>query len=98
MQDPLQKTTTGQVLSPADISVLHVLINQQGRIISRATIQRLADLDSVSARRVDASIVALRRRLGAEAVVTVRRRGWMLADHAVGPATELLALQIELPR
>jgi DNA-binding winged helix-turn-helix (wHTH) protein len=55
----------------------------------------MAGLDSVSTRRVDASIVVLRRILGAEAVITVRRRGWMLTDDAVAATEELLARQIE---
>ena len=81
-------------LSQTDCGVLQVLLSQHGRIIGRDTIQRLAGLDSVSTRRVDASIVVLRRILGAEAITTVRRRGWMLADDAVTASTQLLAHQI----
>ena len=81
-------------LSQTDCGVLQVLLGQHGRIIGRDTIQRIAGLDSVSTRRVDASIVVLRRILGAEAITTVRRRGWMLADDAVAASTELLAHQI----
>ena len=82
-------------LSQTDCGVLRVLLSQHGRIISRDTIQRMAGLDSVSTRRVDAAIVLLRRILGADAVTTVRRRGWMLADDAVAATEELLAHQIE---
>ena len=81
-------------LSQTDCGVLQVLLGQHGRIIGRDTIQRIAGLDSISTRRVDASIVVLRRILGAEAITTVRRRGWMLADDAVAASTELLARQI----
>ena len=82
-------------LSQTDCGVLRVLLSQHGRIISRDTIQRMAGLDSVSTRRVDAAIVVLRHILGADAVTTVRRRGWMLADDAVPATEELLAHQIE---
>jgi DNA-binding winged helix-turn-helix (wHTH) protein len=87
--------TNWPALSQTDCGVLHVLLSQHGRIISRDTIQRMAGLDSVSARRVDASIVVLRRILGTHAVITVRRRGWMLADDAVAASTELLARHVD---
>ncbi|KGA14119.1 hypothetical protein GM51_17995 [freshwater metagenome] len=85
-------------LSQTDCGVLRVLLSQHGRIISRDTIQRIAGLDSVSTRRVDASIVVLRRILGTEAIITVRRRGWMLADDAVAATEELLAHQIDITK
>lgn len=88
--------TPWPTLSQTDCGVLRVLLGQHGRIISRDTIQRMAGLDSVSTRRVDASIVVLRRILGTEAVITVRRRGWMLTDEAVAATEELLAQQIDI--
>jgi len=83
-------------LSQTDLAVLKVLIESPGRIVGRETIVRRAGLDSVSMRRADASIVVLRRILGADSIVTVRRRGWMLAAEYQAHASTLAAGQIEL--
>jgi DNA-binding winged helix-turn-helix (wHTH) protein len=90
-----QVQTTG-VLSETDLSILRVLSDSQGRIVSRESILRLAGLDNVSARRADASLVVLRKVLGADSVITVRRRGWMLSDEAHKAAVKLLAREISL--
>jgi DNA-binding winged helix-turn-helix (wHTH) protein len=47
-------------------------------------------------RRADASIVVLRRILGADSIITVRRRGWMLAAEFQAQATSLMDTPIEL--
>ncbi|MEY3806735.1 MAG: Transcriptional regulatory protein terminal [Actinomycetota bacterium] len=66
--------------------MLRVLFDASGKVLSRDTVMRKAGLDAASARRVDSSIVVLRRALGPDAIRTVRRRGWMLteigAEHA----------------
>ena len=93
VDEPSKNADAKPMLSGTDLQVLRVLIHQQGRIISRDTIQRMAEFDSVSARRVDASIVVLRRHLGPDAVLTVRRRGWMLAESSLESATDLLSHQ-----
>ena len=84
------------VLSATDRAILQVLTESRDRVVSRDSLLRLAGIDNVSARRADASLVVLRKVLGAENVITVRRRGWMLSDEAHKAAVELLAHEIEL--
>jgi DNA-binding winged helix-turn-helix (wHTH) protein len=67
-------------LSPTEMKVLRVLWDSQGKVLSRETLMRKAGLDVSSARRVDSSMVVLRRVLGPDSVRTVRRRGWMLTE------------------
>jgi len=69
-----------QSLSSTDVKVLRVLWESQGRVLSRETLMRKAGLDARSARRVDSSIVVLRRALGPDSVRTVRQRGWILTE------------------
>ena len=76
------------------VSILRVLSASKGRVVSRESILRLAGLDNVSARRADSSLVVLRKVLGADSVVTVRRRGWMLSDEAHEAAAKLLSREI----
>lgn len=77
-------------LTPADLAVLGVLVRSRGRVLGRASILRSAGLQSAPERRCDTSIVAIRRALGPDSVVTVRRRGWMLAESAIDTAKNLL--------
>jgi DNA-binding winged helix-turn-helix (wHTH) protein len=84
------------VLSATDRAILQVLTESLGRVVSRDSLLRLAGIDNVSARRADASLVVLRKVLGAENVITVRRRGWMLSDEAHKAAVNLLTREIEL--
>ena len=83
-------------LSQTDLAVLKVLVESPDRIVGRETIVRRAGLDAVSMRRADASIVVLRRILGSDSIITVRRRGWMLAAEFHAQATTLLHSPIEL--
>ncbi len=64
-------------LTPRERAVLEALEADRGRVLGRAELARRAGLDALSARRVDAVLVGLRRHVGAE-LVTVRSRGWML--------------------
>lgn len=82
--------TTPSGLSTTDSAVLQVLREHAGRIVGRATINRQAGLDHCTERRCDSAIVSLRRVLGQDSIVTVRRRGWMLTDGGAGRATDLL--------
>lgn len=81
-------------LSATDLAVLQVLRWHAGRIVGRSTISREAGLDHCTERRCDSAIVTLRRALGADSIVTVRRRGWMLTDAGAGMASDLFG---ELP-
>ena len=76
-------------LSSTDMAVLMVLVQSIGRVISRGSILRMAGIDHCGARRCDSAIVSLRRVLGADSIVTVRRRGWMLTEEGVNRAVEL---------
>lgn len=69
---------TGNTLSPTERSVLEVLHERRGRVVSRREVARAAGLADRCARRPDAVISDLRRHLGADSIVTVRGRGWML--------------------
>ena len=76
-------------LSSTDLAVLDVLQASAGRVLSRGTIQRQAGLDNHVARSCDSAIVSLRRVLGTESIVTVRRRGWMLTDLGLTRAVDV---------
>ena len=91
MPDSVNHVETPGLLSETDMAILRVLSDSKGKIVSRESILRLAGLDNVSARRADASLVVLRKVLGADSVVTVRRRGWMLSDAAHKAAEKLLS-------
>jgi len=65
-------------LTPQERAVYQALLDNAGRVVSRAELARAAGLSSLSARRCDSLIVGVRRAVGAERVLTVRRRGWML--------------------
>jgi DNA-binding response OmpR family regulator len=70
--------------------VLAVLVANDRRVVSRRELARAAGLTDLSERRCDSLLVGVRRVLGADAVVTVRSRGWMLAPSAVATAQSLL--------
>jgi DNA-binding winged helix-turn-helix (wHTH) protein len=66
--------------TPLELHVLRLLVESQGKVVGRDFLARQTGLESASARRIDASLVAIRRWLGADSLVTVRRRGWMLSE------------------
>jgi DNA-binding winged helix-turn-helix (wHTH) protein len=76
-------------LGEQEQSVLSVLLANRGRVISRRELARRAGLANLSERRCDSLLVAIRRALGPNSVVTVRSRGWMLSDDAVDAASAL---------
>jgi DNA-binding response OmpR family regulator len=71
-------------------AVLSVLLANRGRVVSRRELSRQAGLGELSDRRCDSVLVTLRRRLGADALITVRSRGWMLSPDAEAAASALL--------
>ena len=80
-------------LSSTERAVLDVLWDSAGRVLGRATILRQAGLDNCVSRRCDSAIVSLRRVLGADSIVTVRRRGWMLTDDGVSRVTDMFGVR-----
>jgi len=76
-------------LGEQEQSVLSVLLVNRGRVISRRELARRAGLAELSERRCDSLLVAIRRALGPESVVTVRSRGWMLSNEAINAASAL---------
>lgn len=65
-------------LTPQERAVYDVLAANAGRVLSRSEIAQAAGIADLSERRCDALIVGIRRRLGQDSVITVRRRGWRL--------------------
>ncbi|MEX0847671.1 MAG: helix-turn-helix domain-containing protein [Ilumatobacteraceae bacterium] len=65
-------------LGAQERAVLGILLAHCGRVVSRRELSRQAGLANLNERRCDSIIVVLRRHLGADAIVTVRSRGWML--------------------
>ena len=76
-------------LSEADLAVLRVLVERSGKITSRDDLNKLAGL-SGSQRRCEAVLVNLRKALGDGAIVTIRRRGWMLDNSVAAMAVALI--------
>lgn len=85
------KTTLDPVspLSDKDRAVLRVLVERAGKVTDRISLNKLAGLTGTP-RRCETILVTLRRALGDEAIVTIRRRGWMLTEAALPRARRLL--------
>jgi DNA-binding response OmpR family regulator len=67
-------------LTAQERAVYDVLVNHAGKVISRVEIAREAGISDLNSRRCDSLIVGIRRCVGADRIVTVRRRGWMMVD------------------
>jgi DNA-binding winged helix-turn-helix (wHTH) protein len=78
-----------------DLHILRLLVESQGKIVGRDFLARQTGLDSSAARRVDASLVSIRRWLGTDSLVTVRRRGWMLSEAGHVAATTFILQQVD---
>jgi DNA-binding response OmpR family regulator len=68
------------LLTDQERAVYDVLAQHAGKVISRSTIALEAGIGDLNVRRCDSLIVGIRRSLGADRIVTVRRRGWMMAE------------------
>lgn len=77
-------------LGAQERAVLRILVEQGGRVISRHELARRCGLTDLHERRCDSILVHVRQALGPDAIVTVRRRGWMLRPEAIERANALL--------
>jgi DNA-binding response OmpR family regulator len=80
-----------RALGTRERAVLAALLAGHGRVVDRASLRQQAGLTGLSPRRCEAALVRLRLALGAEAIVTVRRRGWMLRTEATALALALIS-------
>jgi DNA-binding winged helix-turn-helix (wHTH) protein len=71
--------------------VLAVLAEHGGKVVARDRLRRDAGLDDLNPRSCDSALVAIRRALGPNAVVSVRRRGWRLSQEAVAVALAIVS-------
>ena len=78
-------------LGPRERAVLTALVEHRGRVVDRDRLRRDAGLADLSARRCEAMLVGIRRALGPDAVVTVRRRGWRLNPDVMALALAIVA-------
>jgi DNA-binding response OmpR family regulator len=78
-------------LAAQESAVLQALLDCRGRVVSRRELARLAGISDLNDRRCDSLLVSIRKVLGADAIRTVRGRGWMLVPVAVDMAENLLA-------
>jgi DNA-binding winged helix-turn-helix (wHTH) protein len=79
-------------LGEAERAVLRVLVDADGKVVSRADLARRAGLETLSARRVDSVLVNIRRAVGDEHIVTVRGRGWRAVATVATAIVDLLAV------
>ena len=91
MPDPHPEETPAVRLGPREKAVLAVLVEHRGRVIDRTKLRHDAGLDDLSPRRCESVLVAVRRALGPDAVVTVRRRGWRLNPEAAATAVAIIS-------
>ena len=71
--------------------MLAVLAQHPGRVIDRDELRHEAGLDGLSDRRCESLLVGVRRKLGPNAIVTVRQRGWMLSREAMAVAMAIIS-------
>ena len=79
MDTPAPTSDDPVLLSSAELAIVHVLLSQRDKVVGRESLSRLAGLEADSVRRVDSCLVAIRKALGHDSIVTIRRRGWMLS-------------------
>ena len=71
--------------------MLGALVDSSGRVVDRDHLRREAGLVDLSPRRCDAVMVGIRRALGQDAVLTVRRRGWRLNPDVLAIAAVIVS-------
>ena len=71
--------------------MLRALVESRGRVIDRERLRRDAGLHDLSERSCDSALVGIRRVLGPNSVVTVRRRGWRLQPEAAALALTIIS-------
>ena len=86
-----QAPPEAQVLGQQELAVLQALIDCRGRVVSRRELARRAGIADLNERRCDSLLVAVRKVLGADAIRTVRGRGWMLEAGVIDRANHLVA-------
>src|SRR6478609_8297268 len=78
-------------LGAQERAILRELAEHSGRVLSRQELARRCGLSELHERRCDSLLVRIRQVIGADALVTVRRRGWMLRPEYSDAAAAILA-------
>ena len=81
----------GVQLGARERAVLAVLVDRGGRVVDRDRLRQEAGLEDLNARRCESVLVGVRRALGEDAIVTVRRRGWRLRPEAMAMALTIVS-------
>lgn len=84
-------THTDRALGLQELAVLRALVDCRGRVVGRRELSRRAGIADLSERRCDSLLVGVRRALGADAIRTVRGRGWMIEAADIDNASRLVA-------
>jgi DNA-binding response OmpR family regulator len=74
----IQTSDPLEVLTPQERAVFMALSQETNRVMSRVEIARAAGISDLNQRRCDSLIVGIRRVVGANRLITVRRRGYLL--------------------
>lgn len=77
-------------LGAQERAILRLLVEHRGRVLSRQELARRCGLSELHERRCDSLLVRVRQVIGPDAIVTVRRRGWMLRPEAAEAAATFL--------
>lgn len=67
-------------LTSQEQALLSALREASGRVLGRAQLAQRLEIQNLSPRRVDSLLTNVRKHVGAEAIVTVRGRGWRLVS------------------
>lgn len=78
-------------LNPHERAVLAALVDSGGRVVDRDQLRREAGLEGLNDRRCESALVGVRRVLGPDAILTVRRRGWRLNPDVLALAAAVIS-------